>query len=54
MNQKLAKQIRKEIYEGKKEETKYQQLEDGSIVCGGLRAKYKKFKKEWKASKRNN
>jgi hypothetical protein len=49
MNGKLARQIRKEIYMGRKEETKYKLLEDGSIVCDGLRAKYKKFKKEWKA-----
>lgn len=54
MNQKLAKKIRKEIYMGREEETKYEQLEDGSIVCTGLRAKYKKFKNDWKASKRNN
>lgn len=39
---------------GRKEETKYKMLEDGSIVCDGLRAKYRKFKKDWKTSKRNN
>jgi len=52
MNQKLAKQIRREIYMGRKEETKYEKLEDDSIVCTGLRAKYKKFKKEWKTKDR--
>ena len=54
MNQKLANKIRKEVYMGREEETKYKMLEDGSIVCDGLRAKYRKFKKEWKVSKRNN
>jgi len=54
MNQKLAKKIRKEIYMGRQEETKYKKLEDGSIICDGLRGKYKKFKKEWKSLKRNN
>jgi hypothetical protein len=54
MNQKLAKKIRKEIYMGRTEETKYKRLEDGSIVCAGLRGKYKKFKKDWKNQKRNN
>lgn len=49
MNQKLAKEIRREVYMGRKEETKYKMLEDESIVCEGLRAKYKKFKKEWKS-----
>jgi hypothetical protein len=51
MNGKLAKQIRREVYMGRVEETKYEMLEDRSIVCTGLRAKYKKFKKEVKREK---
>ena len=54
MNQKLAKRIRKEIYMGREEKTEYRLLDDGSIVCTKLRAKYKKFKKGWQAAKRNN
>ena len=52
MNGRLARRIRKEVYMERKEETKYKQLEDGSIVCDGLRAKYRKFKKEWKMKDR--
>ena len=54
MNGTMSKRIRKEIYMGRVEETKYKMLEDRSIVCEGLRAKYKKFKKEWIKARRTN
>jgi len=55
MNQKLAKKIRKEIYKDKsRRQEEYKALDDGSIICTGLRGKYRKFKKDWKSSKRNN